>query len=89
MLHEHGASKILGDDRVLPTIHAEDQRWISEDWMPRARAAGLRAAASRSPTSQFGKVAVASVQSAARRDVVIRSFDDLNEAREWLKGLKP
>ena len=46
MLAQHKASKILGDDLDLPIIHAEDQKWIIEDWLPRARAAGLKAAAS-------------------------------------------
>jgi len=39
-LRKHGMSKVLGDDTGLPTIHAEDQSWIVENWMPRAIAAG-------------------------------------------------
>lgn len=42
MLVQHKASKILSDDSDLPIIHAEDKKWITEDWLPRARAAGLR-----------------------------------------------
>ncbi len=42
MLAQYGANKILGDDSDLPIVHAEDQKWITEDWMPRAKAAGLR-----------------------------------------------
>jgi thiamine monophosphate kinase len=36
MLMRQRVSKILGDDTALPTIHAEDRVWITEDWMPRA-----------------------------------------------------
>lgn len=46
MLVRDNVSKILGDDSCLPIIHAEDQRWIIEQWLPRAKAAGLAAAAS-------------------------------------------
>jgi hypothetical protein len=43
---------------MLAMIHAEDQAWVVEDWMPRAMAAGLRVAASKSPASYFGKISV-------------------------------
>ena len=56
MLTRHEANKILGDDSDLPVIHAEDQKWIIEDWMPRARAAGLKAAASTVSLAFFGKL---------------------------------
>ncbi len=32
-----GGVAVLGDDTQLPTIHREDQRWIAENWWPRAR----------------------------------------------------
>jgi len=48
MLAQYKANKILGDDSDLPIVHAEDQKWISEDWLPRARAA-----ASRRPQPRF------------------------------------
>src|SRR5271170_3652719 len=34
LLEKHRVTKILGDDTLLPTIHAEDQTWIAENWMP-------------------------------------------------------
>ncbi len=37
MMEKYDARKILGDDRHLPIVHAEDQLWIIEDWLPRAR----------------------------------------------------
>jgi hypothetical protein len=45
MLGKYRVSKVLGDDTALPTIHADDQTWITRNWMPRAIAAGLKAAA--------------------------------------------
>jgi hypothetical protein len=85
MLTRHRVSRILGDDTALPTIHAEDRVWITENWMPRARAAGLVAAASKRPDAYFGQLAVENVQSVAPTGVTLRSFDKLEDAREWLR----
>src|ERR1700733_5989313 len=41
LVEQHHIKKLLGDDALLPTIHSGDQKWITEDWLPRARAAGL------------------------------------------------
>ena len=86
LLEQHRVSKILGDDTGLATIHTEDQKWIVGNWMPRAMASGLRAAASKSPSSYFGKVSVDEVQAAAPAGLALRSFADMEEARQWLKS---
>lgn len=85
LLKQNGLSAVLGDDRSLPTIHAEDQRWIVEDWMPRATEAGLTTAANVKPLAHWGQAAVASVQSALSKHVTVRSFDNWDGAREWLR----
>jgi hypothetical protein len=89
MLVKYNVSKILGDDSDLPIIHAEDQRWIAEQWLPRARAAGLKAAASVISMTFFGRVAIGSIQSALARKVQIRNFRNIHSARSWLKDLVP
>jgi hypothetical protein len=66
-------------------IHADDQRRIVEDWMPRARTAGLRAAASKSPASHFGRLAVGRVIS--HSSWLFRACDDLADACGWLRSL--
>jgi hypothetical protein len=87
LIKHDGATKVLGDDTRLPTIHAEDQKWIVEDWMPRAMAAGLRFCCSRSPDAYFGKVAVSNVQSIAPHGLVTRRFDVMEDATQWLRGV--
>ena len=86
-LRKHGMSKVLGDDTGLPTIHAEDQTWIVENWMPRAIAAGLRAAAGRHSDSYFANLSIGRIQSAAQAGLALRSFADIDEARGWLTGV--
>ena len=89
MLAQYKAEKILGDDTDLPIVHAEDQRWIVEEWLPRARAAGLKAAASKVSMTFFGRVAIGAIQSKLARELQIRSFGSIHSARSWLKDLFP
>jgi hypothetical protein len=83
-LRAHGLTKALGDDSDLLTIHAEDRAWLINDWLPRAIAAGLRMAASKSPASHFGKISVESVVSALSPSIAVQVFHDLTTARNWL-----
>lgn len=85
LLEKHGVGKILGDDTAIATIHAEDQEWIIKDWMPRAIAAGLKAAASKIPNSYFGKLSIESIQSEVPQGLILRTFDNNADARTWLR----
>jgi hypothetical protein len=85
MLVQYGVSTILTDYTDLPIIHAEDQRWIVGQWLPRAIAAGLKATASVISMTFFGQVAIRAVQSALTDQVQVRSFRDVHSARRWLK----
>jgi hypothetical protein len=85
LLAAHEAHKMLGDETGLATIHSDDQKWIVENWMPRAARAGLRVSASKSPTSYFGRLSVENIRSAAKAHVM-RAFDDIRDARNWLKS---
>jgi hypothetical protein len=84
LICEHGVDKILGDDTALPAIPSEDRFWVIDEWFPRAVQCGLRFAASKSPDSHFGKLAVTHIQSAAPASLKCRSFERLEEARAWL-----
>ena len=85
-MRERRVGKILGDDTALPTIHADDRRWIAENWLPRAIAAGLTAAANKEPASHFGKVSVREVQRALSPSLLLRAFPNMEDARHWLKS---
>jgi hypothetical protein len=85
MVRTHGADRILGDDTRLGIIHSDDQRWILEDWLPRAFAAGLRAGASKLPAGYFAQQCVSRIQSAAPPGVVLNAFRSMDDARTWLQ----
>ena len=86
MLITHKVGKILGDDTELPTIHTDDQDWIVRNWMPRACAAGLRAAASKQTSHFFCKLATDTIQSHAPDEIRMESFENLDDAKRWLQG---
>jgi hypothetical protein len=84
MMERYGAQRILGDDRELPIIHAEDQRWIVEDWLPRARTAGLKAVAAITSLSFFGRLSIGSIHLSVANTVSIKQFQTIREAVAWL-----
>src|SRR5215469_7192799 len=87
MLSRHRADKILGDDSDLPIIHADDQRWIMEDWFPRARAAGLSAIATSISMTFFGKVAIGRIHAKVAEEIPIKDFNSIHLARSWLGAI--
>jgi len=84
LICEHRAYKILGDDTALPAIPTEDRFWIIDEWFPRAVKCGLRFAASKRPDAYFGRLAVSHIRSAAPAPLQCRTFEKVEEAREWL-----
>jgi hypothetical protein len=89
LLQQHGTDKFLADVTGLPSISAEDQIWVVEDWMPRAVAAGLRVIAGKNPASYFGKLSADHIVGLAPNSLNICFFDALDEARAWLKNIRP
>ena len=84
-LAERKASKMLGDIRDFVLIGAEDQTWLSTDWIPRAVQAGLRKVALITPVFYFNKVAVESVGERLDPEALkLQHFDSAPAAREWL-----
>jgi hypothetical protein len=85
LLEKHGVSKILGDDAGLVGIAVADQRWILQDWIPRAMAAGLKSAVCIKPRAPFGQTCVNRIVSSLPPDLAVRSFDGLEEGLSWLR----
>jgi len=86
MLQQYQASKILGDDSDLPVVHAEDQQWIIEEWIPRAKAAGLKAVATNPSLSFFGRLTIGSVQAKMASQIAIKTFPNIHLAKDWLRN---
>ena len=88
ILVEHKAGKVLADARDMVLIGMEDQKWLHEDFIPRATDAGFRACAIISSVSYFNNVALQSISFKANREkLVINIFNTAAEARSWLESL--
>ena len=79
-----GATRLLGDIEALELIAPEDQAWLARDWIPRARAAGLRAVALVTPAFQLGHGSVRLVGEQLPAELGLEYFDDPEAARDWL-----
>ena len=66
----------------------DDQKWVVDDWTPRAVAAGLRYTAFVLPTSVVSKMALQRMnQTIADRTLEMAYFDNLEDARRWLASV--
>ena len=85
VLAERGATKLLGDIKQFVLIGAEDQHWLSTNWIPRAIQAGLRTVAMITPVFYFNRVAVESVgQQLDPETLILEHFGEREAARHWL-----
>lgn len=83
------AAKWLGDCRNLGAVTQEDQRWSSEDWLPRLVAAGLTHLAIVSPKKVVAQMAVKTFMTKVQgKQFVTMNFDDFEKARAWLRAQK-
>ncbi len=92
LLVEKNTNKFLNDTTHMRVIGHNDQTWILENWVPRARAAGLKWNAIVLPSSQTARNTVMeAVGRGERRAKGIPAFEThyfetLEEAKEWLRG---
>lgn len=89
LLGEKQVNKILVDTTHLQIIGADDQQWLTDDWLPRAIAGGFRACAMINSKYFFNRVAVENVVNQIDpNQLTVHYFDDRQQARTWLKNFK-
>ena len=77
------SNKLISDTLQMKATTQEDQRWIDEDWRPRARAAGLRRNAVLLPKSVVAQLSLTAIT----KDIDFFEFgyfSNLDEAHRWL-----
>ena len=80
----------LSDTRKVRVIVHSDQTWANEVWIPLLVKAGVKRFALVKATSGLGKLNVEDViHLVDNRGVLMRGFDSLSEARQWLAESKP
>jgi hypothetical protein len=75
-LKAHHGSRWLLDGRRMKAIKRPDQDWITNSWLPRAAAAGLKLAAIVQPTSHEASL--------PENGIDLRFFPTVEKAAEWL-----
>ncbi|MFH2074831.1 MAG: hypothetical protein ABIJ57_05720 [Pseudomonadota bacterium] len=87
-LKERDLYKMIADNRSAKAVDPGDQKWLTEDWFPRAIAAGFRYSAVIVSGSALNLYASDTIS----HDVIsnlfrAQNFTNLEEAREWLSSL--
>jgi hypothetical protein len=92
-LHQlKGCPRSLSDMRKASVIVEEDAQWINEDWLPRARAAGLSRIAVVLPASVVAQMQLDQLnrkggqKDAEKLGMAIEFFKDYATARSWVLG---
>jgi hypothetical protein len=85
MVAEKRASKLLGDITQFKLIGGDDQKWLNDNFIPRAIETGLRHVALTSPSYYFNQIAVETVsQRIDPSRLAVQQFSDWQQARSWL-----
>jgi hypothetical protein len=84
-LRENHASRNLVDSTDRRVVSDDDQKWLVENWMPRAVAAGRRFTAIVMPTSALGRTIAENIDNYGRsKDNTIEHFETVKAASAWL-----
>ena len=88
LLQEKGAKKWLWDDRNNGTPTIEDGHWKLNDWLPEVASAGWKYWALVIPEMITTQMNIQQyVSECAKTGVMIKIFNDPDEALEWLNKL--
>jgi hypothetical protein len=88
LLVENKAKKVLADIKNMTIIGLEDQKWIEQDFLPRAIEQGFSFLALVKPSNYFNAVAMESLlQRPVLSNLTIRMFDTAGEATTWLNSV--
>ncbi len=84
-LRENHASRNLIDSTDRRVVSDDDQKWLVEDWMPRAAAAGRRWTAIVMPKSALGRTIAENIDNQGRsKRNMIEHFETVEAASAWL-----
>jgi hypothetical protein len=87
LMEEHKPLRWLGDNRKLRAIRKADQEWFAESIFPKLAASTLRRNGAIVSEDLFNRMAVEQLVKRAKKlgDMVIKEFDNEDEAIAWIK----
>ena len=80
---QNGVSKLIADTSELKVIRQETQKWIENEWFPKAAQVGMKFIAFIISSDALGKMSTKSVNRKSG-GVEIQYFDNMNAARSWV-----
>jgi hypothetical protein len=87
-IRENHASKNLIDATHAKVVSDSDQRWLIDNWIPRAVAAGRRSTAIVMPRSALGRTISENIDKEALTKLSkVEYFDTAADAAAWLSTL--
>jgi hypothetical protein len=87
LIIEKKAHRWLGDTRRLGSLDPADVKWVNDNWLPRAVAAGINRMAIVAPRRVVVALEVKSFMARINgREVANEYFDDIEAARAWLRA---
>ncbi len=87
ILSEKQGTKHLTNLEKSRVVSQDGREWIGRDWLPRARAAGLKHTAFVLPKSELAQTSLNRTLEGAPNRSSDAYFDNEEAAREWLKSL--
>jgi len=85
LIREKKATKWLGDTSNLAPFSHETSNWIVNDWIPRAKTAGLKSIAYVIPKSALTRMALGNGVPTTNMDSAF--FDNQEAAKAWLRSV--
>ncbi len=83
---ENNLSRWISDNRELPTIHSNIDKWLTEEWIPKMVALGWKKWAVIEPEISEGKRNHKKYKQFFEEvGVEIQSFTELDSARQWIR----
>jgi hypothetical protein len=87
-IRENRASRNLIDALQGRVVTDADQKWLIDDWIPRAVAAGRRWTAIVMPTSALGRTISENIDKGPRPSLTkVEYFQTVDEAAAWLSSV--
>lgn len=80
---DHASSKLIIDTSEIGVIRKETQKWIEEDWFPRAIKMGIKYMAFLVSKDALGKMSTQSVNQKAG-PIEIQYVDSMLAAKKWI-----
>lgn len=80
-------TKVLNDNTLVEGMWSGAAKWGAEHWFPALRAHGLQAFAWIYSPSMLSRLSTDKTLTHARQPDYIRTFDDAEEAKAWLRSI--